>query len=492
MKVMNERAAAYVNTNSPGGLGASRAMEPPLRREFVANWIREKGSQVWRLTCRMLPEVQQTRICGLLLGLLTLLSAHNVARSQVGPAEITNPQLKSLETAYLSQLMSMREAITRHQFPFSFFLNRYVGLDPKVQTGVDPRGLEFVLFQGRPILKISGNYNAAFNSARLTQNQRAGRIFTEAIVPILQIIPEYFNVDAGFSQFGFEISYHVRTRAGGYDYEGKEILVVVLNKKDALDLAHTQTDAARQDVLNASKIYVNGKEFGLALDSVHMLDADTLAEIRQTRAVDGKNQVPAAYRSAVKIGLDSPSVLLKPAVKPEEGLMRVADKSGATLAESMNAQAEALQNRLQPQLDTLGKEGLSRYHFVDYAPPSLVSFRNRIHLQMTLRNPNPFDKHTTSIYRRAEQSFDLFLAPLIKSLLNRAPADGDIVGFDITVLNQFGADTKGSPEALEFVLPLEPLRQFADAMITNQDLINQSIVMVNGVRIALDLQRVGE
>jgi len=35
---------------------------------------------------------------------------------------------------------------------------------------------------------------------------------------------------------------------------------------------------------------------------------------------------------------------------------------------------------------------------------------------------------------------------------------------------------------------MKPLKQFADADITNQELINQSIAMVNGVRIALNLQ----
>jgi hypothetical protein len=37
---------------------------------------------------------------------------------------------------------------------------------------------------------------------------------------------------------------------------------------------------------------------------------------------------------------------------------------------------------------------------------------------------------------------------------------------------------------------VKPLRQFADAEITNQDLINQSAVLVNGIRIALNLQQV--
>lgn len=124
---------------------------------------------------------------------------------------------------------------------------------------------------------------------------------------------------------------------------------------------------------------------------------------------------------------------------------------------------------------------------VAYAPPTL--FRDQIYLQLTLRNPVPFDKNQSSIHKRAAQSFDLFLAPLLKDLVSIAPAGPQISGFDITVLNQF-ASTTSSSEAVEFICPYPALQQFTDYRITNQDLINQSVVLVNGVRIALNLQQV--
>jgi len=58
------------------------------------------------------------------------------------------------------------------------------------------------------------------------------------------------------------------------------------------------------------------------------------------------------------------------------------------------------------------------------------------------------------------------------------------------VLNQLAPGPKGSSEAIEFICPRQALRQFADAEITNQQLIDQSVVLVNGVRIALNLQLV--
>jgi hypothetical protein len=151
---------------------------------------------------------------------------------------------------------------------------------------------------------------------------------------------------------------------------------------------------------------------------------------------------------------------------------------------------DELQKKYQPQLDTLTQDGLAHYHFVSYAPASIGLFHKQVYLQITLRNPALFDRNGTSIYKRAAQSFDLFLAPQLKGLLAKVPSDQEIAGVDVTVLDEFSRAASSSPEALEFICPLSPLRQFADAEITNQDLINQSVILVNGARIALNLQQV--
>jgi hypothetical protein len=62
-------------------------------------------------------------------------------------------------------------------------------------------------------------------------------------------------------------------------------------------------------------------------------------------------------------------------------------------------------------LTVLAKEGGTRYHFADYAPPAFMMFRDQIALQMTLRNSIQFGLVKGSTYKRAAQSFNLFLAP---------------------------------------------------------------------------------
>jgi hypothetical protein len=408
---------------------------------------------------------------------------------QVGPAEIADPQLKSAEQSYLPQMVELNRAIARLKFPFSFALSRYAGLDPKQQVGADARGLEFVHFHGNLVLKVTGNYNAAYSAELLSQNQRADRVFEHVVLPILQLLPDHFSLQDRFESFGFEIAYHVRTHSRAFEYEGKEILVVVLDKPDALSFTAGTDDAKRQEVLNRAEIYLNGKPFGLALGARDPFDAEALAQSVRSRQ---PSVVPAAARSseaqdAAKQAAVLPDPVIqypKPAVVPKN-LPERPDSASASRPD-----LDTLQKKYRAQLDKLAIDGVAKHHFVDYSPPSFVVFRGQIALQLTLKNPYKFDGDGTSIYRRAARSFDLFLAPQLKPILDNIPDNDDFASLDITVVNELALKAGQSSEALEFVFPAKILRQFVDYAITNQDLINQSMVLVNGVRIALNLQLV--
>lgn len=202
------------------------------------------------------------------------------ARAQVSPAEITNPRLKALEQVYMSELESLNHAISQTKFPFPFVLHRYIGLESKDPMGVDQRGLEFVMFHGRALLKISGNYNAAFNSSSLTQNERACRVLDAIINPILQILPPAFREPTNFDGLGFELSYHVRSKTRSYDYEGREQLTVAFSKADITRYLAARQDSERQEVLDASEVYLNGRQFGLVLGARDPLDPDALPKPR--------------------------------------------------------------------------------------------------------------------------------------------------------------------------------------------------------------------
>jgi hypothetical protein len=379
--------------------------------------------------------------------------------AQVNPAEIKNPRLKTLEQTYLPNLTALNQAVSEMQFPLKLSLNRHVGLDPKDQIDADRRGLEFVIFHEREILKITANYNAAFDAGALTPNQRAARVLDEVILPILRLLPRHFNQNDPFDGFGFEIGYHVRKHNRSYEYEGKENLVVVFDKPDGLRYPVSE-DAEQQKILNHSEIYLNGEPFGLALKSNTPFEVDTLAR----RFPEKSSSTADIQSTSAKTPVPTPAT---------------------------KATIDALREKYQVELESLSREGAAKFHFVDYAPPSFIIVHDQAALQATLHNPESFDRDAGSIYRRAARSFDLFLAPQLKWIISKTPDTPDLSILDISIVNELtSARADKSSEAIEFIFPLKDARQFAAAEITNQDLIDRSVVLVNGVRIALSLAQV--
>src|SRR5262249_17452981 len=164
--------------------------------------------------------------------------------------------------------------------------------------------------------------------------------------------------------------------------------------------------------------------------------------------------------------------------------------AAATAPAMTQVDADRLDEKYQSQLAALAKEGAAKFHFVAYAPPAFVVFHEQIALQITLKNSLQFGSANGSIYKRAAQSFDLFLARQLKDLTQRISPDVEFRLFDFSVLNKLPATAKESSEAIEFICPRAAVKQFIEAEITNQQLLDQSVILVNGVRIALNLQLV--
>ena len=434
------------------------------------------------------------------LGIAIALSAQR-ASAQVSPAEILNPDLKALEESYFPQLKALNQSIARTKFPFPFYLSRFVGIDPAKQAEADSRGLEFVRFQDRVILKVTGNYNAAYDTNRMTQNERAANTFRTVVLPILALTTTILPQDIACDGIGFEISYHARSRERSYDFEGKENLVLVLDRIDAWALSGAATDPVRQEILNRNKIYVSGTDFGLSLTERDPLNVQALP-----RSIPAKPDATSTARSSTLVArspllnLNHPLPAVSPAVaapadpappnaNPSPSSPKDSDPPPA-LPPAAPADADRLNEKYQAQLASLAKLGAAKFHFVDYAPPTFMVFRDQIALQITLRNSLQFGPAKGSIYKRAAQSFDLFLAPQMKDLSDRISPDVEFQFLDFSVLNKLSPGLKGTSEAIEFICPRAAVKQFVNAEITNQQLLDQSIILVNGVRIALNLQLV--
>jgi hypothetical protein len=240
-------------------------------------------------------------------------------------------------------------------------------------------------------------------------------------------------------------------------------------------------------------VYLGGEEYGLSL-----LDRDPMIVDKQARAKSKPGDVMSAASfstSASRLIRSNPNLMPSTATGTgTDALPMSAPKIDLSQAKpaATAADAEKLQLQYQSQLDGLLREGQTKFGFVDYDPPSFVVVSKQMVLQMTLKNSTRFDPDRTNIYKRAAQTFDLFVAPKMKDILDHVPSDVPVDYYDFSVVNALSPDSLGKErsEAIEFLFPKSLAQKFANSEITNQELIDKSQVLVNGVRIALNLQLV--
>jgi hypothetical protein len=153
---------------------------------------------------------------------------------------------------------------------------------------------------------------------------------------------------------------------------------------------------------------------------------------------------------------------------------------------ALDVDAAAVQKKLQGEVNAIRNGDGVAERSVAAPAPSLETSGDEKVLHFTMQNTLSFERQT-SIYKRAAQSFDLFLAPELKGISKTVPEDASVNALRFSVLNQLGT---GKEETIEYICPMDSMRSFVENKITTQDLINKSTVLVNGVRIGLDLQLV--
>jgi hypothetical protein len=411
---------------------------------------------------------------GLLLAGAIVATA-TTAFSQVSPTEVSNPRAKADEQKYLPQLVSLQRAIGGAQFPFTLRLARYLDAKPGQRAALDSNGIEFVYFQDKVVLKVSAFYRVAFNSMQVTQNGRASQTLQDAVLPLLRLITEQMPQNYDYDAIGFEILYDARDSSQSYDFEGHEVLTIVFGRDDAFALAKATSNAERQDILNRSDIFVNSKTLELALDQ-----SDPLTK----QAPDRPAARPTLERTSYTPARVSHVATVPAAVSPD-----VSDAQAVKVADSASPELNAigLQRKLQAEVNAVRDGQVASAPLDDTSRPSLETNGSQKELHYTMQNALSFERVQSSIYKRAAESFDLFLAPELKDISKKVPADAPVDVLHFSVLNRLGAEKN---ETIEYICPMDAMRSFVEDKITTQDLINKSVVLVNGVRIGVDLEKV--
>jgi hypothetical protein len=403
------------------------------------------------------------------VALLVLLGTSSFLRAQViTPMELPDPKTQRLQQQHLQTLMAIGKEIEAHRFPYPFYFCRVLDVDLDKMQVADQRSIRFDTYKNQTVLEITGNYYASYSADRMDSNARLKETFAQVITPILQAEAPHFPDDSEFSAFAIEVSHHVRQKVMGINSEAPENVTVIIPLAAAQKYADAKNDDERQTAIMEAQVFLNGQPYSLWLregapsEEWKERTASKPAARLQTVAAVAPDVPPTS----------SPSVsgnLLKAAP------MRIITPE--TLA--------GLQRRNQDAVDAMVKTLEPNAHFLPYAPPTFVAFRQGAYLQLSFRTALDAPA-ATSRYKLAALAFDDHVSHLIRPLLDHFPPEVEFDGIDFSTTIRLADDSRS--EAVEFFFPYRMMRCFASYDCTGQQLLDSGTVVINGERAALDLQ----
>jgi len=373
----------------------------------------------------------------------------------VAPAEIRDLNLRELQQKHLPDLDKISAGIAHHQFPYHFYLSRKLDLSEEEQRGADQRSIRFDTFHNQTVLEVTGNYYASYSASLMDTPERARRTLMDVVVPVLQAAVPPMQDETAIQAFAVEVSHHVRRQMLGVTVEGVEHIAFLLPRSAARTFLSAATPAEQEEALLHGALYANASPVP---GWENQAQAWT-----ETPAVP-----PSPSPDAAAAATPAPPAVTLPSPAPTPETLRQKQAS------------------YQPALDTLVRELDKDAHFIAYAQPTFIAFRDGAYLQLSVSTTLE-ESQPGSRYRAAALAFDEHISRLIRPVLarlkDRTALDG--VDFSSTVR---AAGESASALAIEFVFPLPALVCYEKYDCTGQQLIDQGFILINGERISLNLQ----
>jgi hypothetical protein len=425
----------------------------------------------------------QSRIFG---GVLLVVLALGISLSaQVLPlAQITDPECRNLQRQYSGELQQIATDAAALRFPFPFYFSQALGVDEVRQKQLPQGSIRFERVQGQMALAVSGNYYISYSTEKLTQNQRARRTLLDVVVPLLKAEVARSGRNLPFDAYAFEVSHHVRTKVLKVSTEGAENLMIFLPRPVAERLARASDLEAQQSALLDSETYVNGE-----LLTVWLTEDEAPADVRDRYLA--RHNPNAASKSGVANTADAsdipgPGTLGSPHYIPQSDLLDKIRNNKNTQSEVSPMELQKLQAAHDATLRKLVTDFKTQAHLVDYAPPVFIAFHSGAYLQLSM-NTELEQPAGTSQYRIAALAFDTHIAHLLRPV-SKLFHDGmrfDGIDFSTTVHQA----AQPASISVEYVVPLSALLCYEKYDCTGQELIDRSMVLINGERVSLNLQR---
>lgn len=372
------------------------------------------------------------------------------------------------------------------QFDYPFYLSRKLDLDQAQQLQADQHSIRFDSYNGKTVVAITGNYYAAYSAEKINPEQRARSTFLNVVMPVLQAAVPRFQSNQHVQGYAVEISHHIMGKVMGVSMEHPENLMVFLPQGAALRLlaSKDKDKDTQQGALTQGQIFLNAQPITIWLNGAgHQLAANAPAADNSTDgqsapAQAGVEIVPGEHGDAQPPSTTATSPGLSKQKEPPTPPVRDTSPQALSSSQASNQQV----------VDQIVKELDPQAHFVSYAPPKFIAFRQGIYLELSLNTALP-DSAAGSRYKLAATAFDDHIAHLIRPVLAyfKDEQQFDGIGFSTTI-HLSGKSATSASEAVEFFFPFTALRCYERYDCTGQQLIDAGTVLIDGERVSLDLQ----
>jgi len=392
---------------------------------------------------------------------------------------VTDPVSKRLQKQYYAQLQQISADAAAIHFPYPFYFSQMLDIDEARQKQFPQGSIRFDQYSGQTVLAISGNYYASYSSDLLNRNQRARKTYQDVVLPLLKAAIAHVDRTVPFDAFAFEISHHVRSKVLKVNTEGAENLMVLIPRAIAERLAGAKDAESQQSALLESEVYLNGDPFTLWLTG-----DDAPDDVKDHYlARHGRSD---STKATLTTEPPEPGTLVSSNLVPESDLARTVRERKNTPHDISPAKLEKLRTTYESTLQRLVPDLKPQAHFVDYAPPGFIAFHDGAYLQLSM-NTDLEQPAGASQYRVAAMAFESHISHVLRPVAKyfRDSPQFDGVDFTTTVHQS----VQPSSMSVEFVVPFSALTCYEKYDCTGQELINRSIVLINGERVALDLQR---
>lgn len=399
--------------------------------------------------------------------------------AQVLPlGKVSDPAARLLQQQYITQLQQLASATSSLHFPYPFYFSQTLDIDEAKQKLLPRGSIHFDNFNGQTVLAITGNYYISYANDMVTSNQRARRTYEDVVLPLLKVAVAKMDRNVPFDGYAFEIAHHVRGEVLKVATEGPENLMIMFPRTVAERLVQGKDVESQQAALLDSEVYLNGEPLSLWLTGD---DAPTQVKDRYLARHDRNAATKKTLAEPVE-----PGTLVSSKLIPDSELLKsIRDHKNAP-RDASPLELEKLQTRYDATIHSLTNDLKPQAHFVDYAPPAFIAFHDGAYLQLSM-NTELDEPGGASQYKAAALAFDTHISHMLRAVSKYFHDNPQFDGVDFsTTVRQPG---QGTSRSVEYLVTFPALLCYERYECTGQELINRSIILINGERVALELQK---